>query len=239
MEFIGQQPTHDLTYSDVFLVPSRSDVSSRFDVELSTSDGSGASIPLVSANMNSVTGPRLAAALARRGGLGVLPQDLSLEETLAAVAWVKAQSPWWDAPFELDEDLTVAEALSVVPAVAGVNILTHAGLLDVGDLADAPLDSTLAELTPPSRFAIDAALIDHSRAAFDAIDQATGSVTSASVLNTGGSSVRYRAAARCVIRSIGQPSTRAGDFGLRWRLALTPMSKSERARSWRLGLMCW
>lgn len=185
MEFIAQQPTHDLTYSDVFLVPSRSDVSSRFDVELSTSDGSGASIPLVSANMNSVTGPRLAAAMARRGGLGVLPQDLSLEETLAAVAWVKAQSPWWDAPFELDEDLTVAEALSVVPAVAGVNILTHAGLLDVGDLADAPLDSTLAELTPPSRFAIDAALIDHSRAAFDAIDQATGSVTSASVVEHG------------------------------------------------------
>lgn len=124
MEFTNPNARHDLTYSDVFLVPSRSAVTSRFDVDLSAPDGSGMTIPLVSANMNSVTGPRLAAAIARRGGLGVLPQDLSIDDTLAAVAWVKAQSPTWDAPFELDEDATVAEALSVVPPIAGVNILT-------------------------------------------------------------------------------------------------------------------
>jgi IMP dehydrogenase len=45
--------------------------------------------------MNSVTGPRLAAALARRGGLGVLPQDPPLDETIAAIEHVKQQSTVW------------------------------------------------------------------------------------------------------------------------------------------------
>ncbi len=80
MQFYGTTPTHDLTYSDVFLVPSRSAVASRLDVSLEPGDGTGATIPIVSANMNSVTGPRLAAALARRGGLGVLPQDMHLQD---------------------------------------------------------------------------------------------------------------------------------------------------------------
>ena len=70
MRFAGPHPPHDLTYSDVFLIPSRSGVASRLDVELAAPDGAGATIPIVSANMNSVTGPRLAASLARRGGLG-------------------------------------------------------------------------------------------------------------------------------------------------------------------------
>ena len=93
MEFYRTTPRHDLTYSDVFLVPSRSGVTSRLDVSLAPDDGSGASVPIVSANMNSITGPRLAATLARRGGLGVLPQDLHLQELDDAIRWVKAQSP--------------------------------------------------------------------------------------------------------------------------------------------------
>ncbi|WP_031261791.1 IMP dehydrogenase, partial [Curtobacterium sp. B18] len=66
-------------------------MTSRFDVDLSANDGSGATIPIVSANMNSVTGPRLAATLARRGGLGVLPQDMHLQDLDAAIRWVKEQ----------------------------------------------------------------------------------------------------------------------------------------------------
>ncbi len=89
MEFYGDAPTFDLTYSDVFLVPSRSGISSRLDVSLEPEDGTGAQLPIVSANMNSVTGPRLAATLARRGGLGVLPQDLPLQRLDAAIRWVK------------------------------------------------------------------------------------------------------------------------------------------------------
>ena len=89
MEFYETAPRHDLTYSDVFLVPSRSGVASRMDVSLAPGDGTAATIPLVSSNMNSVTGPRLAATLARRGGLGVLPQDMPLQDLDAAIRWVK------------------------------------------------------------------------------------------------------------------------------------------------------
>ena len=38
VRFLGPQPPYDLTYDDVFMVPARSDVSSRFDVDLSTVD---------------------------------------------------------------------------------------------------------------------------------------------------------------------------------------------------------
>jgi IMP dehydrogenase len=61
MKFLeGHPPPYDLTYSEVFIVPGRSDVQSRFDVDLSTSDGSGTTIPVVVANMTAVAGRRMA-----------------------------------------------------------------------------------------------------------------------------------------------------------------------------------
>ncbi|EUA35541.1 6-phosphogluconate dehydrogenase, C-terminal domain protein [Mycobacterium xenopi 3993] len=55
MRFLdGHRPGYDLTYDDVFIVPNRSDVASRFDVDLSTCDGSGTTIPVVVANMTAV-----------------------------------------------------------------------------------------------------------------------------------------------------------------------------------------
>ena len=123
MRFSGSAPAHELTYSDVFLVPNRSAVTSRLDVDLAPGDGTGATIPIVSANMNSVTGPRLAATLARRGGLGVLPQDLPLQELDAAIRWVKDQPVAWDAPLVLPPRATVTEALRLMPPVEGHGIV--------------------------------------------------------------------------------------------------------------------
>ena len=120
MRFATPPPVHDLTYSDVFLIPSRSGVTSRLDVDLAPDDGTGASIPIVSANMNSVTGARLAATLARRGGLGVLPQDLGVDETVEAIAWVKAQSTLWDPPQDGLPEIDAADPRSAFDAlVAG------------------------------------------------------------------------------------------------------------------------
>ena len=127
MQFSGAQPAVDLTYSDVFLVPRRSGVTSRLDVDLSPGDGTGATLPLVAANMNSVTGSRLAATLARRGGLGVLPQDLPLQETDAAIRWIKAQPVVWDTPIVLPGDATVADAARLLPATAGHGIVVADG----------------------------------------------------------------------------------------------------------------
>ena len=70
MHFLhGDRPDHDLTYDDVFMVPRRSDVASRYDVSLATSDGTGTTLPLVVANMTAIAGKRMAETVARRGGL--------------------------------------------------------------------------------------------------------------------------------------------------------------------------
>ena len=73
------EPDHDLTYDDVFMIPSRSSVTSRMDVDLRTSDKTGATIPLVVANMTAISGRRMAETVARRGGLTVIPQDIPLQ----------------------------------------------------------------------------------------------------------------------------------------------------------------
>ena len=57
MRFLNT-PTYDLTYDDVFMVPSASELLSRMDVDLASTDGSGTTIPLVVANMTSISGRR-------------------------------------------------------------------------------------------------------------------------------------------------------------------------------------
>ncbi|WP_394551298.1 GuaB1 family IMP dehydrogenase-related protein [Agromyces sp. MMS24-JH15] len=178
MEFYRTSPTHDLTYSDVFLVPSRSDVSSRLDVALDTADGSGSTIPIVSANMNSVTGPRLAASLARRGGIGVLPQDLHLQDLAESIRWVKAQSPRFDTPFSFTPETTVAEAAEVLPAVPGHGIVVQdAGEAFVGcivaeRLGTALPDARLGDLIHGDLPALEAEDVDSPRRAFDVMAEA-------------------------------------------------------------------
>ena len=53
MRFIDDIPEHDLTYSDVFLVPSRSDVGSRMSVDLSPDDGTRSTLPIVTSYLSS------------------------------------------------------------------------------------------------------------------------------------------------------------------------------------------
>jgi IMP dehydrogenase len=173
MRFYETTPTHDLTYSDVFLVPSRSGVSSRLDVSLAPEDGTGASIPIVSANMNSVTGPRLAATLARRGGLGVLPQDMHPQDLDAAIRWVKAQPVGWDAAVDLRPHDTVATALAQLPALPGHGLVLHddhgnyLGAIAAERLATALPDAPLGDLLSQQGPSIDVDELTGPRAAFD------------------------------------------------------------------------
>lgn len=110
-----QKPPHDLTYDDVFMVPGRSAVASRYDVDLATSDGTGATIPLVVANMTAIAGRRMAETVARRGGITVIPQDIPLPVVADVVRWVKGRHLVFDTPIELHPTQTVAEALSLIP----------------------------------------------------------------------------------------------------------------------------
>ncbi|MBA8816605.1 IMP dehydrogenase [Microbacterium halimionae] len=181
MDFSGERPQVDLTYSDVFLVPRRSSVTSRLNVDLSPLDGTAATIPLVSANMNSVTGPRLAATLARRGGLGILPQDLPLQELDAAIRSVKSQPVRWDTPLVLSPSVTVAEASRVLPASEGYAIVVAdptisplsiddvLGVVSAPRLGTALPDARLGDLTRGRPPAVDADDVVDARAAFDLI----------------------------------------------------------------------
>jgi IMP dehydrogenase len=53
MRFFREPPAHDLTYSDVFLMPQRSEVGSRLAVDLAVDDPTGLRTPIVAANMTS------------------------------------------------------------------------------------------------------------------------------------------------------------------------------------------
>jgi IMP dehydrogenase len=110
-----QQPPHDLAYSDVFLVPSRSAVASRLDVSLAAVDGSGTTIPAIVANMTAVAGRRMAETVARRGGLAVLPQDIPADVVAEVVSWVKSRDLVHDTPLTLGPEATTGHALSLLP----------------------------------------------------------------------------------------------------------------------------
>ena len=71
--------TLELALEDVFLTPGYFSGTSRLDADLRPADFPGGSHPIVSSNMNAVTGKRMAETMARVGGLGVLPQDMDLE----------------------------------------------------------------------------------------------------------------------------------------------------------------
>ncbi|MFH5209831.1 GuaB1 family IMP dehydrogenase-related protein [Antrihabitans spumae] len=115
MQFLpGHTPPYDLTYDDVFLVPNQTDVTSRFDVDLSSADGSGTTIPIVVANMTAVAGKRMAETVARRGGLVVLPQDLPTAAVASTVAFVKSRHLVADTPVVLGPDDSVSDAVALL-----------------------------------------------------------------------------------------------------------------------------
>jgi IMP dehydrogenase len=134
----GHGPQHDLTYDDVFLVPSRSAVASRFDVDLTSPDGCGATVPVVAANMTAVAGRRMAETLARRGALTVLPQDVAPDAVAGIVAWIKSRDVVWDTPLTLGPGDAVAEALSLLPKRAhGTVVVVDEGGRPLGTVDEA------------------------------------------------------------------------------------------------------
>ena len=128
MRFLGSAPAHDLTYSDVFMVPRRSAVSSRLDVDLASTDGVGTTLPLVVANMTAISGRRMAETVARRGGIAILPQDIPTEVVASVVAKVKGSHPVYDTPVTVSPHTTVGETLSLVPKRAhGLAVVVQDG----------------------------------------------------------------------------------------------------------------
>jgi len=127
MHMLHPHPGHDLTYSDVFMVPSLSAVPSRLDVDLTTPDGIGTHIPVVVANMTAVAGRRMAETVARRGGLTVLPQDIPLDIVSSVVAYLKSRHPVYETPITLAPHDTIGDALGLVHKRAHGTVLVVDG----------------------------------------------------------------------------------------------------------------
>jgi IMP dehydrogenase len=162
----GAIPEHDLTYSDVFLVPSRSAVASRLDVDLAAGDGTGTIIPLVAANMTAVSGRRMAETIARRGGLAVLPQDVPVAVLADVVGRVKACHPVFETALELDPDDTVHEALHLLPKRAyGAVVVVDAqrrpiGIVTETDCRGVDRFTQLSEVMSLNPLTVDAAVLE-------------------------------------------------------------------------------
>ncbi|MDG4822823.1 GuaB1 family IMP dehydrogenase-related protein [Asanoa sp. WMMD1127] len=141
MRFLdGNAPGHDLTYSDVFMTPNRSELVSRLDVDLSTDDGSGTTIPLVVANMTAVAGRRMAETVSRRGAMAVIPQDIPIDVVADVVGWVKQRHLVHDTAITLGPTDTVGDAIHLLPKRAhGAVVVVDAGQRPVGVVTEADL----------------------------------------------------------------------------------------------------
>ncbi len=119
------------------MVPNHSAVSSRTDVDLTTVDGSGATIPIVVANMTAVAGRRMAETVARRGAVAVIPQDIPVAVVAEVIAWVKARSLVYDTPITLGPGDTVGEALNLLPKRAHGAVVVVADRRPMGVVTEA------------------------------------------------------------------------------------------------------
>lgn len=131
-----------LTFDDVLLIPAKSDVIPS-EVSLSTRLAADIelNIPVVSAAMDTVTEARLAIAIAREGGIGIIHRNLSIEEQADEVDKVKrSESGMIVEPFTLGPDDRVADALALMERfrISGVPITDEAGKL-VGILTNRDL----------------------------------------------------------------------------------------------------
>ncbi|MRG91997.1 GuaB1 family IMP dehydrogenase-related protein [Polyangium spumosum] len=104
----------ELALEDVFLTPGFFEGVSRLDVDLRPVDFPGGSHPIVSANMNAVTGKRMAETMARFGGLGVLPQDMALDTTERIVRHIKGADPRYDTPLAVSPRESLRDVQGII-----------------------------------------------------------------------------------------------------------------------------
>src|SRR5574344_1126819 len=117
MSFIADKVVMDgLTYDDVLLIPAYSEVLPK-TVELSTkfSRNIELKIPFVTAAMDTVTESKMAIAIAREGGIGVIHKNMSIEEQARQVAIVKrAENGMIYDPVTIKRGSTVKDALDMM-----------------------------------------------------------------------------------------------------------------------------
>ncbi|MEQ8834948.1 MAG: IMP dehydrogenase [Miltoncostaeaceae bacterium] len=165
-----------LSYDDVLLVPRRSDVRSRADTDVRSrfTRALGLAVPVVSANMDTVTEAEMAVAMARAGGIGVIHRFLTLEEQVAEVRRVKraealviedARAVGPDTPAQAAGEIMRVEAVSGLVVVDDEHRVV--GILTARDMrAHVDAGQTVADLmTPRERLVVGPAGIGAEEAA--------------------------------------------------------------------------
>jgi IMP dehydrogenase len=104
--------TLGLTFDDVLLQPNQSDIiPSEVDTSTPVSKRISVKIPLISSPMDTVTEARMAVAIARQGGLGVIHRNLSIEDQAHQVDIVKrSEAGMIDEPITISPEATIGEA---------------------------------------------------------------------------------------------------------------------------------
>jgi IMP dehydrogenase len=165
-----------LSYDDVLLVPQRSPIASRADVDTTARFTRSLSLaaPVVSANMDTVTEAPMAIAMARAGGIGVIHRFLSIEEQVVQVARVKrAEALVIEDPFTITPDLTLAEAMGRMRTTGSSGLVVidaerrPVGILTRRDtlLREDPSIPVSRIMTPEDRLVVAPAGIDADEAA--------------------------------------------------------------------------
>lgn len=111
------RPTKGITFDDVLLVPKRFPLASRQDVDTSAwlTRTICLHIPILSANMDTVTEANMAIAMARAGGLGIIHRFMSIEEQVKQVQRVKrAEGLMVENPHAIHQDASIAEAIKLM-----------------------------------------------------------------------------------------------------------------------------
>ena len=140
-----------LTFDDVLLVPKFSDITSRSQTDLSTrlSRNIKLNIPLISANMDTVTESTMAVTMARQGGIGIIHRFLTIQEQANQVLKVKRSgSVVIENPYLVSQDKTISTALDIMTEkeVSGLLVVDSesrlVGILTERDVLFESLDSS-------------------------------------------------------------------------------------------------
>lgn len=154
--------TKGLTFDDVLLVPKCSPVASRKDVDTSTwlTPTIRLQVPVVSANMDTVTEAAMAIAMARAGGIGIIHRFMTIEAQARQVARVKRSEGFIvENPYAISPEASIAEARRLMKQheVGGL-VVTNGrdelvGLITRRDILLAPdHEATVGSvMTPPER----------------------------------------------------------------------------------------
>ncbi|WP_185174382.1 GuaB1 family IMP dehydrogenase-related protein [Rothia nasimurium] len=211
MRFLNDMtPTTDLTYNDVFMVPSRSAVGSRMGVDLSTTDGTGTTIPLVIANMTAVSGRRMAETVARRGGIAIIPQDVPTDIVAETIKRVKNSHLIFDTPITVKPHHTAGYVRHLLPKRAhGAAIVvdgeTPIGVITPKDLRGADNFDQIQDLMSTELLTLPDTVTP--REAFDILHEKSRKV--APVVDADGKLVGVLTRAAALRASLYEPATDA------------------------------